>query len=461
MANNTVLKQDFPLAFVLYWLVLPNLAFMLMWAVGGPPMVPLFLQCGLASLVIAQLPWVWFKRTALAAMAVYSTYYYICVMFNIGPYKFDFLWSFITEVRPMRSPEYLIAAVVLIVTIGIALRKAPYVQRFSSPMSYLLAMIVLMAMMAADHAATFATRGSYRGAPAPGTEFASGVQQAGIATPSAESRNLVLVVVEALGVPAMELDRRIFDADWNRPHWRNRYDVTSGTVPFYGSTTRGEMRELCDRWQDYGQVAEFAAECLPSRYRNAGYETHAFHGFDGSLFSRQEWYPQIGFDNSTFRTDLMQAGLSHCVGVFAGACDRQIPPLIAERLKRATRPQLIYFLTLNTHLPIVANDGLGTANCNLGNQAWAAENQEVCRLYQLQHLLADALDKVAMDEDLPPTDFLIVGDHLPPFFNRADRARFDPASVPWILLRYRGARTGNSANTEFASGQPPHLEPVG
>jgi len=436
--SRTSFKQDFPGAFVLYWLVLPNLAFMLMWAVGGPPMVPLFLRCGLAALVIAQLPWVWFKRLSLAGMAGYSTYYYICTMFNIGASQFDFLWSFLSEVRPLRSPEYVLAAVVLVATIAVAVRRAPHVPRFSSPMSYLLALIVLMAMLAADYTATYSTRGSYRGAPPPGTTFASAVQQTGLDQPNAQQRHLVIVVVEALGVPAMAADRAIFAADWDRQSWQDRYQVSSGVVPFYGSTTRGEMRELCDRWENYDTVGDFASECLPARYRAAGYETHAFHAFDGSLFDRQAWYPQIGFDTATFRTDFMQRGLSHCVGVFAGACDRQIPALIGERLKQADSPQLIYFLTLNTHLPIVANEELGTARCEMGTAQWAEENQQVCRLYQLHHHLADALDKLAMDEQLPPTDFLIVGDHLPPFFTRADRARFDAASVPWILLRYRG-----------------------
>jgi len=437
LTSRTSFIQDFPASFVLYWLVLPNLAFMLMWTVGGPPMVPLFLRCGLAALIIAQLPWVWFKRVSLAALAAYSVHYYIFTMFNMGPAQFDLLWSFLAEVRPMRSPEYIIAAVVLLVTITISVVRVQHVPRFSSPMSYMLAVIVLMAMMAADYSATYSTRGSYRGAPPTGTAFASAVQQTGIDQPNAQRRNLVIVMVEALGVPAKDIDRGIFAADWNRPEWRTRFDISSGVVPFYGSTTRGEMRELCDRWENYDKVGDFAGECLPARYREVGYETHALHGFDGNLFDRQAWYPQIGFDTASFREDLMQRGLSHCAGVFAGACDREVPALIGDQLKRATRPQLIYFLTLNTHLPIVVNEELGTTRCDMGTAQWAEENREVCRLYQLQHRLADALSELAMDEQLPPTDFLIVGDHLPPFFNRADRARFDATSVPWILLRHR------------------------
>jgi hypothetical protein len=40
-----------------------------------------------------------------------------------------------------------------------------------------------------------------------------------------------------------------------------------------------------------------------------------------------------------------------------------------------------------------------------------------------------------MDPALPPTDFLIVGDHMPPFLARRERMDFDGYRVPWILLR--------------------------
>ena len=44
---------------------------------------------------------------------------------------------------------------------------------------------------------------------------------------------------------------------------------------------------------------------------------------------------------------------------------------------------------------------------------------------------------MAMDPNLPPTDFVIVGDHMPPFFNRDARLMFDDAHVPWLILRAR------------------------
>jgi hypothetical protein len=60
-------------------------------------------------------------------------------------------------------------------------------------------------------------------------------------------------------------------------------------------------------------------------------------------------------------------------------------------------------------------------------------------MFMLHHRLADAIDRLAMDPALPPTDVLIVGDHMPPFLGRQKRFRFDPAHVPYVYLRAKDA----------------------
>jgi hypothetical protein len=62
-----------------------------------------------------------------------------------------------------------------------------------------------------------------------------------------------------------------------------------------------------------------------------------------------------------------------------------------------------------------------------------------CRLMQL---LADAGRSLAAEisaPDFPATDILIVGDHIPPFFERKNREQFEPDRVGWILLRAKAA----------------------
>ena len=61
----------------------------------------------------------------------------------------------------------------------------------------------------------------------------------------------------------------------------------------------------------------------------------------------------------------------------------------------------------------------------------------LCRSYQVQKVLADAITSEIMRTNFPDADILIVGDHMPPFFPRSIRARFDTGRVPYIFLQRR------------------------
>jgi hypothetical protein len=431
-------RDAFPARWTLYWLLVPNLAIILMWFVGGVPMTPALSLFGLAALVVAQVPWAWAKRLALAAMIFEISYYYVCALFNLDTHNVAMLPAFVAEVRPLRSPEYFIAGAIFAASTAVSLVRAPRVPRFRTPMAYLLGFAMVFAFVVTDFEATRSTRGTYHATAPGGAPFVSATERAGVTAPSATRRNLVIIVVEALGVPTDQTARGLFEQAWDRPRWRSRYDVRRGIIPYYGSTTNGEIRELCGRWSNY-ETFDFAhADCLPARYARAGYETSAYHGFGGSFFDREHWYPEIGFQHQTFEPGLAAMGAKECAGVFSGTCDEAVPPVLAARIKRARKPQLIYWMTLSTHLPIIADSSAQTDDCRLGSVAWAEANPQVCRLFLLHRRLADAIDSMAMAARLPPTDFLIVGDHLPPFFDRDARLKFDNAHVPWFFLRAHG-----------------------
>jgi hypothetical protein len=437
-------RDAFPGRWTVYWLLLPNLAIILMWLVGGVPMTPALSLFGLAALVVAQAPWTWAKRLALAAMIFEISYYYVCALFNLDTTNVAMLPAFVAEVRPLRSPEYLVAAAIFLTAATVSLVRAPRVPRFRTAMSYMLGFGMIFAFVAADYMATRSTRGSYRAMAPEGTPFTSATDETGVVVPSAARHNVVIIVVEALGTPVDVTGRRLFEQAWNRPQWNSRYEVRRGETPYFGATTNGEIRELCGHWSNYDTFDFAKADCLPARYARAGYETSAIHGFAGWFFDREHWYPKAGFQHRTFAPEMAAMGAQTCAGVFSGTCDDAVAPIIASRLKKAGKPQLVYWMTLSTHLPIIADRGSKTDQCRLGSAAWAQANAQVCRLFLLHRRLADAIDAMAMDPALPPTDFLIVGDHMPPFFDRGSRAMFDNAHVPWFYLRARdpGAKAG-------------------
>jgi hypothetical protein len=429
------ITRQLPWRWALYWLLVPNFLIVLMWPVGGPPMRAELLVFGLVALVVSMLPWASAKRLALLAMIAVVTSSYVCLMFNISPADVAMLPTFLSEVRPWRSPMYLAGAAIVLGAIGISLWQAPRQPRLTTGPALAFGVLAVLALGQADRAATAATASSYHLAWQPGEPFVSATTEAHIARPPASRHNVVLILVEGLGLPTVAPERSLFDTDWNRPRWSARYAVSHGRVPYYGSTITGEVRELCGVWGHYAHLDFARATCMPETYRAAGYRTTALHSFYGSFYDRDKWWPKLGFEDIEFKPQLLAAGARPCGGIFPGACDDDIPALIGARLKGAQEPQFVYWVTLNTHLPLIADARLGTESCDLAGSAWQTADPQLCRMFMLHHRLADAIDRMAMDPDLPPTDILIVGDHMPPFAGRQSRFRFDPAHVPYVYLR--------------------------
>lgn len=146
----------------------------------------------------------------------------------------------------------------------------------------------------------------------------------------------------------------------------------------------------------------------------------------------------------------MKLGAHACGGVFAGACDTDVPAIIGDRLRKSgSKRNLIYWLTLNSHLPVPADRSLHTETCSTGDREWDTKLPMLCRSYQIQQRLADSIQREIMRADFPEADILIVGDHMPPFFPRALRSRYDTQHVPWILLRSRAAHKSGAARASL------------
>lgn len=433
------LVRQFPGRWMLYWLLLPNLGIILMWPIGGPPMRVGLVLFSAGAFVASQLPWRGVKMVALAVLSTVVATLYICNTFAIPSLNFPLIWQFLKDVRPLHSPEYLVAGAVILGSTGLAMHRAPSVPCFSQPLHYLFALLAIFAFINFDTRVTAGTASGYHELPGPGARFDSAVSQVKLKPSRAKPHHVLVVIVEALGEPAAPQEKALFAADWDRPEWRKRYQVSHGHSLYYGSTTNGELRELCGVWANYTSFDFGAADCVPEHFRDAGYRTVSYHNFSGSLFQRLHWYPRIGLSERVFGEELLQGGAALCDGVFPGACDADVGEAIAQRLAQAREPQFVYWLTLNSHLPIKGEVGGGENGCMLGTPEWREAFPMLCRLFQAHHEVADAISRLALSSDTPPTDILIVGDHKPPFFDRLSRQRFDPDHVPWIYLRAKEA----------------------
>lgn len=423
----------------LYWLFLPNVLVILMWPIGGPPMGRTIIIVGVLAILFSRVRSLALRRIGVLGLLLFSSFQYVLSAFNLEALRTDALLQFAQHARPMESSTYLAAALALVVAAGVSMRGIEHAPRLGRSVQILIGFAATLLFAGADTLATAATSNSYQRLPPDDLPVRTATMEAGLVRPRADRRNTVIIVVEALGVPTEADASRQFRADWLRPEWQQRYDVRHGKVRFFGSTTNAALRELCLAYRDVGDFDFARSNCLPRRYDGAGYQTIGIHAFDGGFFERSSWWPQLGFEQIVFGPDLIRQGARQCGGMWPGACDVDIAGIIGQRLKTAKRPQFVYWVTLNSHLPVLDGATPGLGGCTAGTAPLADKSLLECQLFLAHHDLAEAVSKLVMDPRLPPTDFLIVGDHMPPFLNRRERLDFDGYHVPWIYLQHQPA----------------------
>lgn len=425
---------------LLVWVGLANLGFIALYPVGFPSRGLHIVVIGLLGIIVRGMP-VTVQAIAFVVGLAYAAVSVVSNLFNLPIYSLSQSIKFMDDLNLLNSREYMalgLGSLGLIVVACLALRRP---SNFTDWRTTLLALCVVASAALADAYVANDLPGHYKRFPSEDAPFSSALTtSAFLPTEVGPPRHLLLVMVESLGLPTenAELQRLIF-ARYNDPAVRSRFDVSTGVTTYYGSTTAGEIRELCGRWGEYHDLVDRRdANCVPARLARQGFETSAYHSFAGEFFERNRWYRNIGFDNQFFRSDLIKGGAKECGGVFEGACDRDVPRQLAQRLKFADRPQFIYWLTVNTHLPVPERNNLGTEDCARISPKLAVEFPMICRQVAIWDAIDRAIAKEAIAADFPPTDILIVGDHIPPYLHRKSRAQFAPDMVPWLLLKWRG-----------------------
>lgn len=252
--------------------------------------------------------------------------------------------------------------------------------------------------------------------------------------------NVVLILVESWGVAR---DPRL-DSSQVAPYQAaailRRYDVKAGHVPFRGATTMGETRELCSDSRGRGPDVVPAGslnDCWPKKLADLGYSTLAIHGFTPTMFHRQQWYEGFGFQHAYFLPELEQDGVSLCNGAFPGACDVSVAAWIGAYLTEAKsdKPMFIHWVTLNSHLPLppVTTDEINAYCAPLNIE----HDTDLCAWYTLVHRVQLSVQEIALLPGLERTEFVIVGDHAPPFLRSDLRALFSQTDVPYVILSPR------------------------
>lgn len=248
--------------------------------------------------------------------------------------------------------------------------------------------------------------------------------------------HIVLVLVESYGQLLDDVAASALAASYNRAELKSRYRLETGVVRFRGGTVSGELRELCGMSADLSAVPlaeNLTTGCLPALLQKRGYGSTAIHGYVGEMFGRDRWYPSLGFRESLFREDLeKQREIHDCRGFFPGACDADVARFTHSLLlAHPESPQFIYWVTLNSHLPVPSSITVGQ---NLDCDANGIHDRDVCLWARLIFNVNQTIAEIASDPAIGPTEFLVVGDHGPPFWRTTRRALFSQTHVPYFRL---------------------------
>lgn len=249
---------------------------------------------------------------------------------------------------------------------------------------------------------------------------------------------VVYIVLESIAEFTEEAANDLQWRAFNNEQVQNSYEIQTGSVAFKGTTVPAELRELCRL--EFNTInpdlTEIAVEnCLVEQFKEHGFHTQSYHPFTGLFFNRYEWYPLLGFDDMFFVDDLdRKVGRKRCspTSYFDAACDESVLTLIHAQLLDVSHDKaFIYWLTLNTHLPLDPLD-LNPEFCALSHTT--SQHKEICDSVQMHDDLFSSIVEVMLDPNLPPTLFILVGDHAPPFLSVDLRDAIDQKHVPYMIV---------------------------
>ena len=254
---------------------------------------------------------------------------------------------------------------------------------------------------------------------------------------AAQPYDIVIILVESQGLLKSARDMNRVLAPLIDPAIQARYAINTGNVRFFGATMFGELRTLCRIYvpQAVPQDLPRLDQCWPNVLGRHGYETVSYHGFGKWFYERYLWYPQVGFQRSYFAEELRPLSPPMCGIKSHGVCDLWIAGQVENELlmpERKTK-KFIYWLTLNSHLPVDA-DLAGESSFDCASTATLQVKIAPCNLARIHHQLYARIAQIALNRRIPPTRFIIVGDHMPPFTTLSERALYDETRVPFVEL---------------------------
>ncbi|TDQ78541.1 hypothetical protein A8950_3597 [Dongia mobilis] len=428
-----------PVLLLLIGIIIPNLIFVSL-ALAGLTVPPRTLPIILYVLIAASLRFLPPAAVAVLYFAalLFDVVYCTTQFFGLAPQEALFALQFFGELDILNSQLYALLTVTVVASVGGILFLLLRHGRHAAGGSWSLMLLGGLILIPTDIIANAPLQAGNRFGFSLGTEpaFDSAMLNSGYQAliDAPQDRKMLVIIVEAMGRFADPAHQKLLDDALATPALTAGYRISSGHNSFFGSTTAGEMRELCGTRRSYIELLDQdMTECTPFRLQAQGYRTVGYHGFSPEMFQRSQWWPHIGLTDPRFGTDVHQSGQRLCGEVFVGVCDPDILSHIAADL-RADGPQFVYLLTLNTHIPVPLSEAYGHLDCEgkdpIGDFG-------VCLMVDQWIELLRGIGAMLTEPGMPPVEVLIVGDHAPPLWYRKARDLFEQGHVSWYRLTPR------------------------
>lgn len=249
----------------------------------------------------------------------------------------------------------------------------------------------------------------------------------------------MLIIVESFGLIVDSSKRKVFQKSISSVFEKYYWKTNWGNIPFSGSTTNAELRELLNCFGDYrffnrpNNAKKF--QSIFQIKKKQGYHISAIHSFTGNMFERSTWWKNIGADDVYFKEDLQNSS-NFKIDLnfdtpFISVNDEDAFDFIQEKARIGGK-HFTYILTENSHLPFKSIVKIPTLDnlFNIDKEAVLSEeakNQNK-RITSFLIYIAKNLDSCKFQK------ILIVGDHIPPFFKKNDRSFYCNDHVPYLIL---------------------------
>lgn len=249
--------------------------------------------------------------------------------------------------------------------------------------------------------------------------------------------NQLLILIESWGLPIDEGDRAKITTLISKRAYQSGWSAQIGSTVFEGSTTSAELRELLSVSGNFRYLlnADSAKmmESIFSIKKKQGFTTMAVHSFSGRMFWRVGWWKNLGIDSVFFLEDVVKRkklkvqSLNYSTP-FASLNDEDSYSFITRVSAPQSRKRFVYFLTENSHLPFRQGKIKDTGISQFENKLSEEGNNQLARIQELLFFFMES--KLSKEW----SKILIVGDHVPPFTNNADRHFYSPTCVPYLIL---------------------------